>query len=135
MHKKSSRRPAAIRFLKSSDEQRTLLPLALKSCVIEEAGEAGAMIRRAPCLEEVEAALKAYFASSEGSAKEGAATAAVSAPRVLRVREASLALGIAVPTVRLWMNQGKLRKVKLSPGAVGVCADDVADFIAKARGV
>lgn len=124
-----TRRPSAVRFLKSSDEQKTLLPLALKSCVIEEAGEAGAVIRRAPHLEEVEAALKAYFAAAPDAV-------AVEAPplRVMRVKEAAAALGVAIVTVRLWMRQGKLRKVQLSPGAVGVCTEDVAAFIAKARG-
>ncbi|MEN9359796.1 MAG: hypothetical protein RL095_1331 [Verrucomicrobiota bacterium] len=124
------RRPAAIRILKSSDEQKTLLPLALKSCVIEEKGEDGSVIRRAPRLDEVEAALKAYFAAVDAAPGEEPVAAL---PRVMRVREAAQALGIAVVTVRLWLRLGRLRKVQLSAGAVGVCAEDVAAFIAKAR--
>jgi predicted DNA-binding transcriptional regulator AlpA len=125
------RRPAAIRFLKYKPQQVTLLPLALENIVIEEPGEAGAVIRRAPRLEEVEAALKSYFAAVDVAPDVETATAP---PRVMRVKEAAQALGIAVVTVRLWMRLGRLRKVQLSPGAVGVCADDVAAFIAKARG-
>ncbi len=129
MSPRHNRRPSAIRFLKSSDEQKTLLPLALKSIVVEETGEAGSVTRRAPCLEEVESALKAFFAAAPVAASVEAPTL-----RVMRVREAAAALGLAIVTVRLWMRQGKLRKVQLSPGAVGVCAEDVAAFIAKARG-
>jgi hypothetical protein len=128
----NSRRPSAIKFLKSSDEQKTLLPLALKNCVIvEEAGEAGEVTRRAPRLEEVEAALKAHFAALEAVP---AVEPVADAPRLMRVTEAAKSLGIAKVTCRLWMRQGKLRKVKLSPGVVGVCAEDVAALLAKARG-
>jgi predicted DNA-binding transcriptional regulator AlpA len=126
-----SNRTAAIRFLKSSEEQKTLLPLALKNCVIEEAGEAGAVLRRAPSLEEVIAALKAYFRAVDASA---AVEPVAASPRCLRVDEAAKALGIAKVTCRLWMRKGKLRKVKLSPGVVGVLASDIHDFLAKARG-
>ena len=126
----TNRRPSAVRFLKSKPQQVALLPFALENIVIEEAGEAGTVLRRAPRLEEVEAALRAYFAAADGIP----AVEPVAAPRVMRVKEAAKALGIAVPTVRLWCRTGKLRKTVLSPGCVGVLASDVADFLAKARG-
>lgn len=127
----TNRRPSAVRFLKSKPQQVALLPFALENIVIEEAGEAGVVLRRAPRLEEIEAALKAYFRAVDASA---AVEPVAAAPRVMRIKEAAAALGLAVVTVRLWCRQGKLRKVKLSPGAVGVCAEDVASFIAAARG-
>lgn len=126
----TNRRPSAVRFLKSKPQQIALLPFALENIVIEEAGEAGAVLRRAPSLEEVEAALKAYFRAVDASA----AVEPVAALRVMRVKEAAKALGIAVPTVRLWCRTGKLRKTVLSPGCVGILASDVEAFIAAARG-
>lgn len=127
----TNRRPSAVRFLKSKPQQIALLPFALENIVIEEAGEAGAVIRRAPHLEEVEAALKSYFAAID---RAPAVEPAAALPRVLRIKEAAHALGIAVPTVRLWCRTGKLKKTQLSPGAVGVLASDIHDFLAKARG-
>lgn len=121
----------SIRFHKSSDEQKTLLPLALKSCVVEETGAAGEVLRRAPRLEEVEAALKAYFAALEAAP---AVEPVAAAPRVMRIKAAAAALGLSAQTVRLWCRQGKLRKVTLSPGAVGVLASDIEAFLAAARG-
>ncbi len=125
-----TRRPTAIKFLKKpSETEKQMLALSLAFAQISVHGEDGTTVLRPLSFEELEAALRAYFAAAP-------AAAAVEAPplRVMRPAAAAAALGIAIVTVRLWMRQGKLRKVQLSPGAVGVCAEDVAAFIAKARG-